>query len=378
MRRIMSGLLLVTLALTGCSDEVDPYEPDPLVDIDNQFDIDVLWSTQIGDGTSDKTVKLEPIYSQGKIFVADNSGEIAAIDPKNGDVLWKVGLEEEIGGGPDVSNEQLVVGTQKGQLVTMSAKDGSEIWRKQVSSEIISSPAIGDGYVVVNSVDGKITGFDAETGEQKWFYEQSIPPLTLRGTSAPVIAGGGAIAGFANGKLAVFLLEDGRMAWEKTITAPVGRSEIQRLVDIDVRPQVSGSSIYVASFNGNLAHVDARNGETVWQRELSTFQEISLSELLLLVTHENSFVSAVDRSNGVALWTQKSLHRRMLSAPVAVGNQIVVADFEGYLHWLSRKDGTVQSRRQIDSSGISAKPLVIDDTVFLLSNSGKLYAVKKG
>ena len=216
-----------------------------------------------------------------------------------------------------------------------------------------------------------------EKGEQKWFYDQSIPSLTLRGNSSPVITGGGAISGFSNGKLAVFLLENGRMAWEKIITAPVGGSDIQRLVDVDIRPLVIGQDIYIASYNGNLAKLDARNGETQWQRELSTFQEISLSDLLILVTHENSYVSGIDRTNGVSLWTQKSLHRRQLTAPVAIGDEIVVADFEGYLHWLSRKDGTLLSYEEIDSDGISAMPLVIDNKVILLSHSGRLYAIAK-
>lgn len=371
------GLLVIALMLSGCSDDVDIYEPDPLVDLDNQFEVKSLWSTQIGDGTTDKTVKIAPVFAYGKIFVADNSGHVAAINPDNGKVIWKVELDVEIGGGPAVASNMLVVGTQQGEVILLDTEDGSLKWRKNASSEIISSPAIGEGYVVVNTVDGKITAFDAETGEEQWFYDQSIPTLTLRGNSSPVITGGGAVSGFSNGKLAVFLLANGRVAWEKTITIPAGRSEIQRLVDVDIRPLVSGESTFVASFNGNLTHLNTRTGDKIWQRELSTFSELSLSDLLLLVTHENSFVSAVNRANGAILWTQKDLHRRQLTAPVVVGDEVVVADFEGYLHWLSRKDGKMLSRKHIDSDGISAMPLVIDNKVILLSHSGELYAVTK-
>ncbi|TQV86893.1 outer membrane protein assembly factor BamB [Aliikangiella coralliicola] len=377
MRLIFWGIIVAVILVSGCSDEVDIYEPDPLVELDNQFETEELWSVSIGDGTTDTTVKVSPVFAYGKIFVAENSGQIAAVNHENGDIVWRTELETEIGGGPAVANDLVAVGTQHGELVVLSAEDGSIKWRKSVSSEVISSPAIGDGYVVVNSVDGKITAFDAETGEQKWFYDQLIPSLTLRGNSSPVIAGGGAISGFSNGKLAVFLLQNGRMAWEKTITAPIGRSEIQKLVDVDIRPQVAGANIYVASYNGNLASLDARNGEVNWQRELSTFQEITVSELILLVTHENSFVSAVNRDNGIILWTQKSLHRRQLTPPVAVGDKVAAADFEGYLHWFSRQNGEMLSREQIDSDGISAAPLVIEDKIILLGNSGTLYAVKQ-
>lgn len=377
MKWLYRGILIATLVLSGCSEDEDIYEPDPLVDIDNQFETVEVWSTSIGEENEDPTAKLAPVLAYNKIFVADRSGNVTAVNPDNGDILWQVSLEENIGGGPVVASNSIAVGTQQGELILLSSDNGDIKWRKPVSSEVVSSPAIGEGHVVVRTVDGKITAFDLESGEQKWIYDQSMPSLTLRGDSAPVIIGGGVISGFSNGKLAVFILQNGRIAWERTITAPVGHTEIQKLVDVDIKPLVAGTNIFVASYNGNLTNIEASKGEIIWQRELSTFQEISMSELLLLVTHENSFVSGIDRSNGIILWTQKSLHRRQLSPPVGIGDNIVVADFEGYLHWLSRKDGALLSREHIDSAGISAMPLVVGDKIILLSHSGTLYAVKK-
>lgn len=377
MNWLYRATLITALLLSGCSDEEDIYEPDPLVELDNQFQTKVLWSTNIGDGNDDLTVKTSPVYAYDKIYVADGSGAVAAIEPENGKVLWRTDLEQPIGGGPAVFDNIVAVGTQQGELIVLDASSGELKWRKPVSSEVLASPAIGEGHIVVRTVDGKITAFDQETGEQKWIYDQSMPALTLRGNSAPVIVGGGVISGFSNGKLAVFLMKNGRIAWERTITAPVGHSEIQKLVDVDIKPLVSGGNIFVASYNGNLVSIQASKGEILWQRELSTFQEITLSELMLLVTHENSYVSGINRTNGVILWTQKALNRRQLTAPVAVGEYIAVADFEGYLHWLSRQDGTMVAREHIDSAGISAMPLAIDDKLILLSHSGKLYAVKK-
>lgn len=371
------SILIATLVLSGCSDDEDIYQPDPLVDIDNQFETAEVWSISIGEENEDKTVKLAPVFAYNKIFVADRSGKVTAVNPDDGEIIWQVELQEFIGGGPAVGSNSIAVGTQQGELILLNADNGDLKWRTPVSSEVVSAPAIGEGFVVVRTVDGKIAAYELESGERKWIYDQSMPSLTLRGDSAPVIIGGGVISGFSNGKLAVFLLQNGRIAWEKTITAPVGHSEIQKLVDVDIKPLVSGSSIFVASYNGNLANIEASKGEIVWQRELSTFQEISLSELLLLVTHENSFVSGIDRSNGIILWTQKSLHRRQLSPPVGIGDEVVVADFEGYIHWLSRKDGSMLSREHIDDAGISAMPLVIGDKIILLSHSGTLYAVRK-
>ncbi len=370
-------LLIAALLIAGCSDDEDLYEPDPLVDIENQFEIKTLWSTSVGDGIGEQALKISPVYAYKKIYIADTNGVIAAINPDNGKKIWEVDYEMAIAGGPSVASKLLAVGTSQGEVLVVDAETGDEKWRAQVSSEIISSPAIGDGYVVVRTVDGKIYAFDALSGEQKWFYDESLPPLTLRGNSAPVIANGGVISGFSNGKLAVFILANGQVAWEKKIATPIGSSEIQRLVDVDLQPLVVGGSIYIGSFNGNLGSLDFRSGEFNWQRELSTFQDMAVGDLWLFVTHENSHVSGINRSNGVIIWTQKDLNRRQLTAPGVVGDYLVVSDFEGYVHWISSSDGKIVSREHIDSSGIAANPLVIGEKVILYTRDGSLVAIKK-
>ncbi len=376
--RLLPSLLLVTsLLLVGCSEDDDLYAPDPLVPIKSQFKTRVVWSTSIGSGQDDLSVKIPPVYAYGKIYLVDAYGKVAAVNPKNGKKIWSKDFDIPIAGGPAVGNKIVAFGTSQGEVYVLDAETGEKKWQASVSSEVISSPAVGDGYVVVRTTDGKIFAFDGATGERAWFYDESLPSLTLRGNSSPVIFGGGVIAGFSNGKLAVFILENGQMAWEKRIATAIGGSEIQRLVDVDLQPLVVGSSIYIGSFNGNLASLNYRNGEFNWQRELSTYRDLAVGELLLFVTHENSYLSAVNRSNGVIIWTQKDLHRRQLTAPAVLGDYVVVADFEGYLHWISQKTGKIVSRKSIDSSGFSAKPLVIDDTLIVYAKDGSLYAVKK-
>jgi len=379
MKRItLLVLLTASLLLVGCDDDDDDfYEPDPLVDIEEKFDIKTLWSTDVGDGIGDQSVKISPVYAYKKIYIADTSGVITAVNPDNGKVIWKSEFDIPITGGPAVANKLLAVGSSQGDLLVLDAETGTEKWRAQVSSEIISAPAVGEGFVVARTVDGKIYAFDALTGKQEWFYDASLPPLTLRGDSSPIILNGGVISGFSNGKMVVFLLKTGQVAWEKKIAIPIGGSEIQRLVDVDLKPLVVGPSIYIGSFNGNLASLDFRNGEFNWQRELSTFQDMAAGDLLLFAVHEDSHLSAINRTNGVIIWTLKELHRRQLSAPGVIGAHVVVSDFEGYVHWISQKTGKIEGRDHIDSSGIAAAPLIIDDKVILFSRDGTLIAIKK-
>jgi len=375
--RLVFGILIASLLMVGCSEDEDLFAPDPLVDIDNKFKVKTLWTTSIGDGIGEKSVKISPVFAYDKIFIADTNGIVAAIDPTNGKKIWEVDYDLSIAGGPAVASKLLAFGTSQGLVVVADAETGQEKWRAQVSSEIISSPAVGGGYVAVRTVDGKIYAFDATSGEQKWFYDESLPPLTLRGNSSPVISSGGVISGFSNGKLAVFILDNGQLAWEKKIATPIGSSEIQRLVDVDLQPLIVGNAIYIGSFNGNLASLDFRSGEINWQRELSTFQDMAVGDLLLFATHENSHVSAINRTNGVIIWTQKGLTRRQLTAPGAIGDYVIVADFEGYVHWISKKTGIIESRVHLDSSGIAASPLIVEDKAILYTRDGTLIAIKK-
>jgi outer membrane protein assembly factor BamB len=377
MRLPIIAIVAAALLLSGCSDDEDLYLPNPLVDIENQFETQVLWSTDIGDGLGERSGKISPVYAYKKIYIADSEGKVVAVNPDNGKIIWETNSELPIAGGPAVANRIVAVGTSQGEVLVLDAETGEEIWRAQVSSEVISSPAIGEGHVAVRTVDGKVYAFDAKTGEQKWFYDESLPALTLRGNSAPVIASGGVISGFANGKLSVFLLSNGQPAWEKRIATPLGSSEIQRLVDVDLKPLVIGPTIYIGSFNGNLAALDLRNGEFQWQRELSTFQDMAVGELLLFVTHENSYLSAVNRANGVIIWTQKDLHRRQLTTPGVLGEYAIAGDFEGYVHWMSIRTGEIVSREHIDSSGISAVPLIIGDKAIMYTRDGELVAIKR-
>ena len=378
MNRFAAVVLLSTLFISACSDdEVDIYEPDPLVDIDNKFAIKTLWSTNVGEGIGSKAFKISPIAAYDKIYVADSEGKVAAVNPDTGKKIWEKETGLEIAGGPAVGNKLVAFGTSQGDLLVFDAESGAEKWRALVSSEIISSPAIGDGHVAVRTVDGKIYVFDASSGKEKWFYDESLPPLTLRGNASPIIAGGGVISGFSNGKLAVFILENGQLAWEKRIATPIGSSEIQRLVDVDLQPVIIGTTLYVGSYNGNLASINLQSGEFNWQRELSTYRDLGANNLLLFATHENSHLSAINRTNGVIIWTQKELNRRQLTSPGVVDGHLVVGDYEGYVHWLSVKTGKIESRTHIDSSGITANPLVIDDKVILYTRDGSLVAIKK-
>ncbi|NVJ59911.1 MAG: outer membrane protein assembly factor BamB [Gammaproteobacteria bacterium] len=398
-QKIKLSLVVLTsiFVIAGCGDE-DEILPNPIPVVeDPKVAYDLLWNKDIGDGIGESLLKLVPSYGYDKLFIADTNGEVSARNVNNGEVIWQVNVKEKISAGVTVANRMAVVATREGEIVALNVEDGSELWRSQLSSEIISPPAVGDGVVVANTVDGKIIAVDAETGTSKWFYDRNLPPLTLRGTSSPVIALGAAIAGFANGKVGVFVIENGRLAWERQVTAPSGRSDLQRLVDVDAQPIVFGSTLYVSSFNGNLLALEVRSGEPLWSRELSSFQDMSIDNQTLLVTHDNGYVSSLNRNNGSLLWTQKALFLRQTTSPVPYEGHIVVGDMGGFLHMLDKSTGKLIGQINVNNHlnisdcydsevncrlhnyeayGIASQPIVMNDLLIVQTRNGHLIAYK--
>ncbi|WMS88856.1 outer membrane protein assembly factor BamB [Pleionea litopenaei] len=395
---LFAGLIAALLLLNGCGDENEVL-PNPIPSVvETKVRYDELWSITVGDGVQDEFLKLHPAESYGKIFIADVSGKLMAIDPEKGSKVWQTTIEQRISAGVTVANRIAVVGTREGQVMAFDVESGEQLWTSQLSSEVIASPAVGDGYVVANTVDGKIVALDASSGEQKWFYDRTLPALTLRGTSSPVIALGAAISGFANGKVGVFLLENGQLAWERQITTPSGRSDLERLVDVDGQPVVFGSTLYATSFNGNIMALELRSGEPLWSRELSSYQDIEVDNQTLLVTQDNGYVTSMNRNNGVLLWTQKALFLRQTTSPTAFGDHIVVGDMGGYLHMLDKASGQLIGQLNINSSinytdcydsaeacrfhnheeyGVATKPFIVDDKLVVLTRNGHMIAYKQ-
>ena len=275
MRQLTRTVLVVGFALSaGCStitgwfsdDDFDPREPVELQKIDEQVKLKSRWSRGVGDGQGEGLYKINPILVNDSIYVASSEGKLASVDAETGRVRWKSNLELALSGGVGHYGDSIFVGASEGLVMRLSADSGEEIWRAVVSGEVLSAPQ-GDGrYVVAQTYDGKLMGFDYETGETRWTYTSDVPVLTLRGTGTPMILGDNAIAGFADGKVVAINLRSGNVAWESRVAIPQGRSEIERIVDIDGSMALQGSELYVASYQGRLAAIDTRSGRRLCQR----------------------------------------------------------------------------------------------------------------
>jgi outer membrane protein assembly factor BamB len=270
-----------------------------------------------------------------------------------------------------------VAGTSKGAVIALDGATGRQLWRSQINSELLSSPAISDKVVVMRSVDGRLHGLDTHTGKVLWSVEQQVPRLSLRGTAIPIIAKETAISGFDNGKVMAVSLTTGDTIWDTALASPHGRTELDRLVDIDSAVRVVGDNVFAAGFQGRTAMLALDSGQLWWSHDMSSYRGLSVDEENLYVTESDGTVVAMRQRDGAEVWRNDKLKRRGLSTPVVTTTAIAVADFQGYLHWLDKNTGELVARQRIaKKQRVSNPPVGAGDTVVVLTDSGTLAAYR--
>jgi outer membrane protein assembly factor BamB len=375
-------LLALLLTLSGCStiggwfdsDDEDPTAPVELEAIDEKVSIKRLWSTSIGNGQGDGLHRITPVIAGDRIYAASNDGVVRALDRERGKALWKTSLDRRLSGGVGVYENALLLGSSEGYVVKLDADTGDELWATRLRGEVLAPPQGNGRVVVAQTYDGKLQGLDFVSGEVLWTYDSNVPVLTIRGTSTPVMDGNRVYAGFANGRVLAFDAQTGSIVWEVRVTISQGRSEIDRIVDVDGGMLLSGSELFAASYQGRLVAIDTRNGRKLWQEDVSSFSGVGIGFGNVYVADEDGTLYAYQRTGQGLRWSQDALGYRQLSRPTPVSSYVAVADFEGIVHFVSQVDGELVGRVSVDGDGARADMQSDGSVLYVYGNSGKLAA----
>ncbi len=363
--------LLQTLFLSGCGDSDNTEPPAELVDFEPSLEIEEVWSVDTGAGVEQLYVKLFPLVLEKSIVVTDREGRVSAYNIEDGSELWQTELNIVVSGGIGGDENHLVVTSRNGHVYLLDHK-GELIWRVDASSEILMPAQITAESIIIRSVDGRISALDLTDGSEKWTYKRDVPALSLRGNSLPLVKKGYVFNGLDNGRLVALDLLDGHVVFDIPVAAPQGRSELERLVDIDGHSVIVADTLYIASYQGKIVSIDIRRGQLNWSRKLSTYSGVEYSSSGLFLSDAKDHIWALDANNGATLWKQEKLQARSLTRPVAMDKALVVADFEGYIHWLSAFDGHFLGRIDTDDSGVIVPPVVHNERLYVITREGEL------
>lgn len=376
-----SRLALITLSsalLSACGfwgDKGEEVAPTPLVSFDAEKEVKVLWSASVGSGLGSKYQQIVPAIDGDNIYALDQDGTVQAFARADGAQLWKQDFELPVVGGVGAGYGKVALTAEEGDVIVLDGSDGSELWRAKVSTEATAPVQFNQDLAVVQLINGKVAAFDAATGERRWTYDSQVPRLTLRGTSTPIVASDVTFAGFASGKFAAIDNERGIALWESRVAIPEGRSELERMVDIDGRPLLVDRMLYVTSYQGRLAAINPFRAQIVWSQDVSSYRSLAAGFGNVYVSESNDAVQAFDRATSASVWKQSKLENRGITSPAVVDSTVVVGDYEGYIHFMSQTDGHFVARYKVDSSGLNGDPLSKDGVLYVLSNGGRLVAL---
>ena len=407
-------------------------EPAELVKFEPTIKVEKIWSTEVGKGERRHGVRQHPVVADGRVYAAAASGSIYALDLQTGKKIWEYEAKNErkarlasvddvpsqvssesreglskqelatrkerlrnekqqrkerealaknrplprFSGGPSVGDGLVVVGSLEGEVIALDAATGTEKWHARVPNEVISSPAIAQNMVFVRSNDGRVTAFDAATGERRWFHEQEAPTLTVRG-NAPITAGPGVVfIGNDDGTLTALAMQDGRELWQQTVSAPEGRTELERMADVDSAPVLEGTTLYVTSYKNVTLAIEGPTARTLWSRDHGGPSNMGVSSALVVVADNAGTVWGLDKTSGAAMWSQAAMARRSLTGVAIQGDYAVVGDYKGYLHWLSLSDGKLVARERAGRDALVAQPVVADGILIAQNTHGDLTAYR--
>jgi outer membrane protein assembly factor BamB len=363
----------------GCS-KIDDYilgkdntpKPKELVRIQDKVKVSPNWVVSVGTSSKNREyLRLKPVFHSGIIYTADASGLVHAVYKGNGRIKWTTQLKHGLVSGPTVANGYVVVTTNNSSLVLLNQANGKQVWQNKVSGEILSPPAITHNKVIAKTIDGKVYAFNVSDGKQLWRSEHGSPSLVLKASSSPVVRGNLILIGFSDGKMDALDVNTGRLVWQRSIAYASGSSDVERLVDIDADPIIEQDIAYLASYQGYIGALSLSTGQFIWRKPGSVYKNMLSQVNTLYVSDSNDVLWSINKQNGQVNWKQKILKARGLTEPVLVGNELVVGDKTGYLHFISAKTGELLGRFKASSS-ISSSPSVSGRTLYVVTDNGLL------
>lgn len=371
------SLAAALLILAACSKDKAIDQPAKLVPINATIRVDRVWTASVPDkGAQPLRLGLGLAVDGNRVYAAGYRGDVIALDLASGHHIWRTRTKTRLSGGAAANGDLVAVGSNDGQVIALDSQTGAIRWRARLNGEVLSPPTISERVVAVRTVDGKLHGLAPQDGHELWNQEQQVPRLSLRGTSRPVIVGDLTLCGFDNGKVLAVNMNDGSLQWEATIAPPHGRTELERLVDVDSAVQVIGQDVYAVGFQGRVAMLALDTGQIWWSHDASSYRGMGIDDETLYMASADGEVVALRRRTGAEIWRQKALLHRGLSAIAVSDDAIVTADFQGYVHWLDKASGALAARARSGKVRVSNPPVIAGNLVLVMNDKGAITAFR--
>ncbi len=371
--KITCALTVLTLALAGCAgktNKVPEVKPNPLPKLTQAKTLVPVFSTSVSATDAADPLRLRLDADNGVVFAIAPKGEVSAFKGKQR--LWQKKVSKDnLSSGVEAAEGLVVVGSQKGQLFALDQQTGEQKWTAQLTGALLAPSLIHAGRVISVSNDGMVYAHEVASGAQVWTYNLPNVQFSLRGMAAPVPLDARNVL-IASSNAYIYALDalSGVPKLQRRVAVSDGRSDIQRLVDIDGEPVVAGQFVVTTSYQGQVTVLDLASQQVIWSEDASSIQRPEVVGNGVFVAQTDGKIKAFEISSGQPLWENDQLLNRQLSNPVMLGTDLVVGDLDGVLHLIDPRTGQITGRSK--TSGEVRNLRVIDNQLYVSTRKGAL------
>jgi outer membrane protein assembly factor BamB len=352
--------------LGGCFGGASKPKPTELQPVTALVSARQSWTARVGK----VDFPLQASVSGTGVALASSDGTVALVDAQSGRDIWRLQLKTPIAAGVGSDGKIAAVVTRDNDVVAI--QEGRELWRQKLNAEAFTAPFVAGGRIFVLAADRSVNAFDGQTGRKLWSQQRPTEPLVLNQSGVMLAVGDTLVVGLA-GRLAGLNPTSGSVRWEVPIASPRGINDVERLVDLVGRVSRDGDNVCARAFQASIGCVNAAKGSLLWTKPANGVQGISGDDRLLFGTEADGTVIAWKRSDGERVWSIDRLRYRNLTAPLVAGRSVVVGDLAGFVHLLSREDGSLLNRLPTDGSAIAAAPVLVGSTLIVVTQNGGIY-----
>ncbi len=358
--------IIFVAALSACSSKPERPKPAELAPNAALLGVRLAWTARLGD----VNFPLQAQVNGTSVTLAGSDGTVAAIDAASGRDLWRGSVGAPIAAGVGSDGQRAAVVTTSNDLVVLSA--GRELWRHRMPAQVYTAPLVAGARVFVLAADRSVTAFDGQTGRRLWSQQRPGEPLVLRQAGVLMAVGDTLVAGLA-GRLVGMNPVNGSARWDAPIATPRGTNDVERLVDLVSGVSRMGDVVCVRAFQASVGCVNAARGAVLWSKPANGAFGVGGDDARVYGTEADGRVVAFRRDNGERAWSSDRLQYRGLTAPLAVGRSVAIGDSTGFVHLLSREDGTPLNRLTTDGTAVAAQPVLAGGTLLVVTRGGGVF-----
>ena len=363
------AVCLVAAALLQACAGSEKVKPTSLEVNPSQIAVRQVWKASMGPSFS----RLELRAVDNHIFAASEKGIVLDIHAETGVESWRANVASPLSAGVGSDGKFVAVVSQENYVVVLAA--GKELWRQKLNAVTLTAPLVAGSRVFVMTANRTVYAFDSLSGRKLWQQQRPGDSLIL-GQASVLMAVGDTLVTGQSGRLIALNPLNGTVRWDAGVAVGRGVNEVERLVDLVTGVSRNADNVCLRAFQTAVACVDAQAGRTLWSKPASGSTGISGNTDTIFGTESDGKVVAWRRSDGERLWSVDRLRFRELSTPLWMGQSVAVGDFEGYIHLLSAKDGSLLSRIATDGSPIVGSPVLVGDTLVVVTQRGGIFGFR--